>query len=270
MDWGSLPKGTIIAGLLGFSIWVGAIIVSGAGWNLFGVNWDFTNSGGFGDSFGPISALMATVAAIGAILAYSSQHNELARLRAREEVEDERRKVEQKASSDREAARDAKSRDAAFEGTFFKLLETFANITSHVDIKTGAGDNKTAQDAFQSILYFASRYRGGASNNLNKVWDQTITKYRNDLNHYFRFMYHLILFVHTSDVGQKYFYIRLIRSMLSESEIILLGLNCEFGEGRDKFRPLLEEYALLHNMSPDGRLRWFKETTLNVSAFDPS
>src|ERR1700733_4032054 len=65
--------------------WVAVIVASGAGWNLFGIDWDFSNTGSFGDSFGPLSAVMGAAAAIGAFLAWNEQRREVARLRANDE-----------------------------------------------------------------------------------------------------------------------------------------------------------------------------------------
>ena len=45
-------------------IWIGIIIGSGLGWNPFAARWDFSNTGAFGDSFGPLSAAMAAIAAV--------------------------------------------------------------------------------------------------------------------------------------------------------------------------------------------------------------
>jgi hypothetical protein len=248
--------------------WIGVIVASGAGWNPWPAQWDFTNSGAFGDSFGPLSALMASIAAIGAILAFRAQSNEIARLQRRQSKEDKERDVLERLARSREDERDRRTQKTVFEGTFFNLLDTFSKIVAQVDIRTAQGQHKSAQDAFHSILYHFENSVNSASGNKQFAWSSTINKYRNDLNHYFRFMYHLVKYVDSSDVSEKYFYVRLLRSMLSESEIILLGLNCEYGEGSEKFRPLVEKYSMLHNISEAGRTRWFEESAIDASAFN--
>jgi hypothetical protein len=87
------------------------------------------------------------------------------------------------------------------------------------------------------------------------AWQHIAKDYENDLNHYFRFMYHMVNYVDTSKMQDKYFYVRILRSNLSESELILLALNCAYGEGREKFKKLVEKYALLHNLSRDACVR---------------
>lgn len=55
-------------------------------------------------------------------------------------------------------------------------------------------------------------------------------------------------FVNRSDVTDKRFYTNLIRAQLSSHELLLLFYNCLSDLGREKFKPLVEEYGLLKNM----------------------
>lgn len=245
-----------------------AIVATGANINLFPVKWDFTNSGAFGDSFGPLSALMASVAAVSAIAAFRAQSKEITRLQDRQSTEDEYRKNERAAAEHRQKDADRKSQKTSFEDTFFKLLDAFRSLVSQIDIKTGKGSTKSAHDAFDSILRTMQSSAHSSNWDLQITWDEIVDKYRNDLNHYFRFMYHIVKFVHESDMDNKYFYVRLLRAMLSEAEIVLLGLNCEYSEGRSRFYPLIKEYAMLHNISPISMRTWFNTTDLDSEAFE--
>lgn len=38
---------------------------------------------------------------------------------------------------------------------------------------------------------------------------------------------------------------------MSDAELLLLAMNCAYGEGLEKFKPLAERYALFHNMNRD-------------------
>lgn len=249
-------------------VWTLAIIATGAQVNIFPVEWDFTNSGAFGDSFGPLSAAMALIAAVSAIAAYRAQAREIARLQSRQEVEDAERLVERQRFEKRQTRIDKASQRVSFEGTYFKLLETFRSIVSQIDINTTSGHSKSGHDSFNSIIKNVEQGSNIYHGNISKAWHDAALKHRNDLNHYFRFMYHIVLFVEKSAIKEKYFYVRLLRALLSESELVMLGLNCEYGEGREKFRALVERYALLHNMSEGSRRRWFKNTEIKPSAFD--
>lgn len=245
-------------------IWVLIIVFSGAGWNPLGISWNFSNSGAFGDSFGPISALMASVAAISAIMAYRSQNEEIQRIRIREAEDDKIRRAEDERRLQRESVEDSHARKSLFEGTFFKLLDSFRNIVSETDV--GSSDSqKVARDAFKSMVrYMANRTSSG---DVNVAWSRTAEYYQNDLNHYFRFLYHIIKFVDESEILEKYFYVRLVRAHLSESEMILIALNCAYGEGREKFSILVEKYALIHNISESAKDRWKLDEVLGAGAF---
>lgn len=80
------------------------------------------------------------------------------------------------------------------------------------------------------------------------------------LSNLFRFTYHIISYADRQfsqipslepmvKSDPAYQYIRLLRAQMSDSELVLIALNCAFGPGHDKFKPLVERYALLHNMS---------------------
>lgn len=230
-------------------VWISVVIISGRGYSLFGWSWNFTNTGAFGDSFGPISAFMASLAALSAIGAYKSQQSEIQRQKDREVVDDERAEKKE------------------FEATFFRLLDAFRAIVSETDILGAEGNNRQARDAFKAML--VKFQRDVASTHTDRAaWSKTSAYYRNDLNHYFRFLYHLIVFVDRSDQIDRYFYIRFVRALLSEAELTLIALNCAHGEGTEKFKPLVEKYALLHNLSQTARTKWKIVDYYEPAAFD--
>jgi Putative phage abortive infection protein len=247
-------------------LWVGVIVSSGLGWNPFQASWNFSNPGAFGDSFGPLNTMMAAIAAIGAIAAYRGQAREAARAKAREEDQDEIAMSDRERFIRRDIEADKRLEKSTFETTFFKLLDAFRSIVSSVDIKTAQGTVVSAHDAFQSTLN-RMNYINSMSDGPKEAWIDLSERYVNDLNHYFRFLYHIVLYVHCSRTHDKYFYVRLLRAMLSEAELVLLALNCEYGEGRKKFKGLVEEYSLLHNISEEARGTWGLYDLYSETAF---
>lgn len=232
-------------------IWIGIILASVTKWSAFGFKWDFSNTGAFGDSFGPLSASMAALAAYAAFQTLSEQRSEIERLRTREKDEDDRQNK------------------AEFERTFFQLLQSFREIMSLIDID-GQGGKKQAHDAFKSILYYfeSERSRIGAA---QKSWNDTAKKYKNDLNHYFRSLYHIIKFVDSSQkISDKYFYTSIVRSGISDSELNLIALNCAFGEGKEKFKNFIEKYSLLHNLDEHSPSYALTYEIFEKAAFDSS
>ena len=70
------------------------------------------------------------------------------------------------------------------------------------------------------------------------------------LDHYFRHLYHIFKYI--SETGftdkEKYRYASIVRSNLSQYELVLLYYNCLSPNGLEKFKPLVEDYALLNNL----------------------
>jgi len=195
----------------------------------------FQISGAFGDSFGGIASLMATLAAAGALIAF----------------------VEQRESNSRQN----------FESNFFSLLSHFQDIVSQIDVErikttrigtSAKTKNEThvvrkmeGRDAIRRMLELL---RGSLNTTdfknvkiVCKKYDKFFDKWCDDLGHYFRILYHIFRMIDERCPGDQVYYARLVRAHLSSSEIALLSYNLVCGEGRDKFIKYAEKYALLHN-----------------------
>ena len=68
---------------------------------------------------------------------------------------------------------------------------------------------------------------------------------RDNLGHYFRFIYNIIKFIDTSDLENKKFYTNILRSQFSDAESTVLLMNCISKYGENKFKPYAEKYRLL-------------------------
>ena len=199
---------------------------------------DFTLAGQFGDSFGPINTVMALVAAISATAAFFAQREELARVR--NDSRDER------LSSER--------RD--FEQTFFNLLSLFKDTLNGVTVPNpGQPQPRTGRTAIIYIIEEIGNF-SGYSDFSAEVFRRYYDEYRDSLAHYFRIFYHILKFVHNSNVEDKQFYANLLRATLSEPELVIIALNCMYGGGRRKLTPLMEKYAMLHNISSGAAKSW--------------
>jgi hypothetical protein len=229
-------------------VWAIIVVISGAGENWFPYRWNFENTGQFGDSFGSLSAIMASLAALSALATFRSTRDEIERAkqndRARvKQMRDERREIQR-----RQRIEDQRLAKAEFERTFFSLLSTFNALVADTDVINQSKQHpQQGRDAFKTILDIFERYRQTQDD--SSSYKRTALRFQNDLNHYFRFLYHLIVFVDDQRGISAYFYVRLIRALLSDAELSLLALNCIYGEGLEKFKPLVEKYALLHNLS---------------------
>ena len=72
------------------------------------------------------------------------------------------------------------------------------------------------------------------------------------LDHYFRNLYRIVKYVNESpllsDIHERYQYTSIVRGQLSRYEILWLFYNGLSDYGKDKFKPLIEKYALLKNI----------------------
>jgi hypothetical protein len=80
-----------------------------------------------------------------------------------------------------------------------------------------------------------------------KCWRQN----QQYLGHYFRHLYRTLRFVNDSDEQDKVLYSGILRGQLSDLELNLLYYNCLSSHGREKFKPLAENYALFDNLPID-------------------
>lgn len=244
IDWRAISIALLIV-----AVWALVVIVSGLGFSVNDATWDFENTGQFGDSFGSLSAIMASLAALSALATFRITQDEIERVKTREAARDTEIRREKSAAQKRERNLDGAARKSEFERTFFQLVQTFSSIVSETDYTSQSKIHQDrGRDAFRKMLqWFEAAVQ--TTQDHEKAFKRTLSQFPNDLFHYFRFLYHLVNFVHESEGIDKYFYVRLVRSLLSDAEISLLALNCMYGEGEDKFKPPVEEYALLHNIS---------------------
>ena len=243
-------RGWIVSATVLLISYLGVVISSALGWNPLGLQWDFSNPGGFGDSFGPLNTLMAGLAAAGAIGAYLSQKKEL--------------KDSQSAAA-KERSR-AEKRD--FENTFFNLLVLLRDTTKEIEVPDSYMQNPVrGRDAITRIVDSKLSKMTGDEEACRAEYARVYNTYSDDLGHYFRLMYQIVRLINESSVEDKMVYIRVLRATLSGSEIVLLGLNCKYGEGNRKFKPLVEKYALLHNISESSANRFRLIGDFEDSAF---
>lgn len=224
-----------------------SVVIAATNFNPLNIELDFSKTGPFGDTFGPLNTAMATVAAISAVAAYLSQKDELERVRA---------------DSEREGKR-IERRD--FEATFFNLLSLFRETVKEIDIFDPYGRNPSSgRDAFRKILdEYVSMNLGHSS--IKESYRRAYNENQDDLGHYFRIFYHILKFIDDAPFDNKLIYTRLLRATLSSAEMIVIALNCLHGGGREKLKPLVESFSMLHNIPRRDALNWGI-----ISGFEPS
>jgi len=149
-----------------------------------------------------------------------------------------------------------------FENTFFQMLSLYNSIINSLDTLDSDSIKITGRDCFedyyQSILkstswvIYGDEYHSVKENaNINKTlegFEITYESNKSDLGHYFRTLYQIIKFIDNSSIQDKKQYISIFRSQLSSYEQVLLFYNCLHLNGKIKFKPLIEKYALFNNI----------------------
>jgi hypothetical protein len=74
---------------------------------------------------------------------------------------------------------------------------------------------------------------------------------QNYLGHYFRNLYHIVKYIDKSEIDNKKVYTNFVRAQLSSHELALIFYNCLSQHGSEKFKPLIEKYALLKNINKE-------------------
>jgi hypothetical protein len=155
-----------------------------------------------------------------------------------------------------------------FEGTFFQTLRLHNEIVNSMRMPERSLSGRDC------LRFLADELRGTLLNEgaTERVEDAIVFYehfYRDRpaaLGHYYRMLYNLVKFVNRSDGIDKRFYTNLVRAQLSQSELYLLFYNCLSSLGREKFKPLVEEYALLKSMADDESL----PNSNHLQAYAPS
>lgn len=75
-----------------------------------------------------------------------------------------------------------------------------------------------------------------------------------ELGHYFRHLYHLVKFVHESNIKEKKKYMDFIQAQMSDDELYVTFYNSISRFGVQKFSPLLNEYGFFENISNKRKL----------------
>ena len=129
--------------------------------------------------------------------------------------------------------------------------------------------NRTGKEAFSLMLSDFNKEIEKPNSDRNLAYALFFEQYRDNLAHYFRLIYNIILFAERDRKTECYFYVKLIRSILSEPELIMVGLNGMYHlEGYKNFKPLIERFSLLDNISDNAKAYYGFDEVYKPEAFD--
>lgn len=144
-------------------------------------------------------------------------------------------------------------RQQTFEATFFQLLRLHNDIVASTEILNQSLKGRACFAHYLGELE-GTLINEAATANLERFmssYDYFYRQYQAALGHYFRLLYNIVKLVKRTDGIDKRFYTNLVRAQLSSAELKLIFYNCLSAWGSEKFKPLVEEFALLKTIPND-------------------
>ncbi len=230
---------------------------------------DFSAFGLSGDFFGLANSVFSALAFAMIIVTLWMQKYELKQ--QREELEITRDVLKQQQLEMEE--QNESLRRQTFENTFFGMLQMHSEIVAAVK---APGNQATGREAFGSLISILKNdsqtqsqqgsttvKREGISVQSYETWYHN---HESEVGHYFRTLYNMMRYINENGGDQRATYARLVRAQLSSNELQLLLYNGLCKYGKDKFKPLIEKYALLKHLRQSPELQTWRDQ-YNQSAF---
>jgi len=130
------------------------------------------------------------------------------------------------------------------ESTYFSLIELYNKIISSLDSHTESKNYfKDFRNEFESNIADDT-----TKNIVNDIYIKLFYTRKEDLSHYFKTVYRIIKLIEESDIdeGEKFKYIKILRSQLSENEMLAIYYNSHSDEGGNFYKLILKYNLLKH------------------------
>ncbi len=223
--------------------------------------------GQFGDMFGFIGALFSGLAFAGLIVTMLQQREDLQN--QKDEIQLQRKDLEAQTAALQlqkeeiaQTNKELKEQNKTimlqrFENTFFNMLDMQQKILNELRyLQTGDFvqehvGRKAIKELYSDIYYQCKVKKISTLDGCLNEYYQYVED--GQLDHYFRHLYRIIRYVDDYDINvlsveEKYKYLCLLRAQLSKDELLIIFYNCISEYGCDKFKPLVEKYALFKNI----------------------
>lgn len=216
--------------------------------------------GVFGDSFGTLNALFSGLAFSGVLITLLLQKKDLSETReqvARQQIESQ----------------------------FYSMLELQQEVVRNFDLQEGSNKSviSSGRDCFkiwvagvrhyyekfaveQDLQLAQSQYPASLRHEdvVIHAYETLFEKHRSDLGVYFRSLYSVFRFVEGSKHVDSNQFALVIRSLLSDNELVLLFYNCLSLRG-EKFKKYVYRYALFDNLE---KTLLIKPSDVNMLTFE--
>ena len=213
----------------------------------------------FGDMFGGVNALFSGLAFVGLIWAIVLQKEELGL--QRQELAETRKEL--KGQKEQLELQNTTFKQQAFDSAFFHMLSLHHQIVSDLDInRTGNAADKNGRDVF---VYYYKSLKGKVHDNIQleddpaqrkiKILESVekfITERSSDLEHYLANLQTIYELIENQAQSNKGFYLRVVASQLSSSELLLIFYSVLRDSCKD-FKEIIERSSVFYKL-PDSKL----------------
>lgn len=160
-------------------------------------------------------------------------------------------------SADALEHQDRSLKKQSFENTFFEMLRLHNSILESIDlVNPETGVVTRGRDSF-NVFYtrLTKIYRSNKDKAKGRYSKREIAELsyflfwkdaRTELGHYFRFLFNFFRFIETSGIDDP-FYVKLLRSQLSDQELLILFYN-NISEAGEPFTKYANLYELFDNL----------------------
>lgn len=221
-------------------------------WGISGyVLYPYKERGTFGDMFGAVNSLFSGLAFAGIILAILLQRIELRLQR----IELEQTREELKGQKEQFILQNETLRKQNFENTFFQMLSLHQQMVSGLEAPHISAQRLVR--GRECFITFHERFRKEYKNvetdedreAINTSFDKFYRGMQGYVNHYYKGLANIFLFVDESSVDDKNFYARIIKGQLSDHELVMLFYYCVSSIGRDRFKEFIVRYNLFEELN---------------------
>lgn len=226
--------------------------------------WGRDEIGQFGDAWGALTSVFSVLAFFGVLFSLKAQR-------------------ESALQADRMMEKQIRSLALQnFESNLFRMLGLLQSLIQDMDIK-----NKkkgivlySGRDVFRYFyklkltsnykLMHSSEIRGeeDIKDCIKAAFQRLFNARQQDLGHYLRFVYNIFRYIHSSDIDEvhKKTYSKIVRSQLSNYELLIIYYNC-FSAYGGNFKFFAIEYQLFDNLPIEELLIPYHQLLIDQKAF---
>lgn len=194
----------------------------------FGLIAEKMREGTFGDSFGTLNTLFSGLAFSGVLITMLFQRKDLSETRAQ-------------------------IAHQQIESQFYSMLSLQQEVVRNFDLQRGHDGAVVSQgrDCFKNwtagIIHYYKKAKGTHEERVAQGVEDLLVQHKADLGLYFRSLYSVFRFVYNCEHKERAQFGLVVRSLLSDHELVVLFYN-SLGSRGIKFRKYIYEFALFDNL----------------------